>query len=82
MEEARWRLAGIESKVTYCADEYSVLNNADAVVLMTEWNQFRGMNLEKMRSRMKGRHFFDLRNVFVKNNEVRKLFDYYPVGQE
>jgi UDPglucose 6-dehydrogenase len=82
MEEARWRLADIESKITYCADEYSVLNNADAVVLMTEWNQFRGMNLEKMRSRMKGKHFFDLRNIFVKNNEVRKLFEYYPVGQE
>ncbi len=82
MEEARWRLADIESKITYCADEYSALNNADAVVLMTEWNQFRGMNLEKMRSRMKGKHFFDLRNIFVKNNEVRKLFEYYPVGQE
>ncbi len=82
MEEARWRLSDIESKITYCADEYSALNNADAVVLMTEWNQFRGMNLEKMRSRMKGKHFFDLRNIFVKSNEVRKLFEYYPVGQE
>lgn len=81
MEEARWRLSEIESKITYCADEYSALNSVDAVVLITEWNQFRGMNLEKMKSRMKGDYFFDLRNVFVKNNEIRKLFKYYPVGE-
>ena len=48
MKEARWRLEDCENSITYCADEYSVVNEADAVVLMTEWNQFRGMNLDKV----------------------------------
>ncbi len=81
MEEARWRLEDIEEYVTYCADEYSTVNESDAVVLITEWNQFRGMNLEKIKARMKGDYFFDLRNVFAKNTEIRRLFKYFPVGQ-
>ena len=36
MKEARWRLEDCENSITYCADEYSVVNEADAVVLMTE----------------------------------------------
>ncbi len=81
MEEARWRLEDIEEYITYCADEYSTVNESDAVVLITEWNQFRGMNLEKIKARMKGDYFFDLRNVFAKNTEIRRLFKYFPVGQ-
>ena len=48
-----------ENSITYCADEYSVVNEADAVVLMTEWNQFRGMNSDKVKARMKGNFYFD-----------------------
>ena len=44
MKEARWRLADIEKNIIYCADEYSIANDADGIVLITEWNQFRGMN--------------------------------------
>ncbi len=39
----------IRRLITYCADEYSAVNEADAVVLVTEWHQFRGMNLEKVK---------------------------------
>ena len=82
MREARWRLEDCESSITYCADEYSAVNEVDAVVLMTEWHQFRGMNLEKVRERVKDNYYFDLRNVYVKDIKVRELFKYYPVGQE
>lgn len=82
MREARWRLEDCENSITYCADEYSAVNEVDAVVLMTEWHQFRGMNLEKVRERVRDNYYFDLRNVYVKDNKVRKLFKYYPVGQE
>lgn len=82
MKEARWRLEDCENSITYCADEYSAVNEADAVVLMTEWNQFRGMKLEKVRERMKDSYYFDLRNVYAKDSKVRELFRYYPVGQE
>lgn len=81
MREARWRLESCENSITYCADEYSAVNEVDAVVLMTEWHQFRGMNLEKVRERIRDNYYFDLRNVYVKDMKVRELFKYYPVGQ-
>lgn len=82
IKEARWRLADIEKSIIYCADEYSIANDADGIVLITEWNQFRGMNLKNVRERMKDNFYFDLRNVYVKDNNVRKIFKYYPIGQE
>lgn len=81
MKEARWRLEDCENSITYCADEYSVVNEADAVVLMTEWNQFRGMNLDKVKARMKGNFYFDLRNVYTRNTHIREEFKYFPIGQ-
>lgn len=80
IEESKWRLKDIEESITYCHDEYDAVKRADALVIMTEWNQFRGMDLEKARKLMKDNKLFDLRNVFVKNDNVRILFDYYPVG--
>ena len=81
MKEARWRLEDCENSITYCVDEYSVVNEADAVVLMTEWNQFRGMNLDKVKARMKGNFYFDLRNVYTRNTHIREEFKYFPIGQ-
>lgn len=81
MKEARWRLEDCENSITYCADEYSVVNETDAVVLMTEWNQFRGMNLDKVRARMKDNFYFDLRNVYTRNTHIREEFKYFPIGQ-
>jgi len=82
MKEARWRLEDCEKSITYCADEYSAVNEADVVVLVTEWNQFRGMNLNKIKERMKGEYYFDLRNVYIKDQRVREIFNYHPIGQE
>lgn len=52
------------------------------MILVTEWNQFRGMNLNKIKERMKGKFYFDLRNVYVKDQNVREIFNYHPIGQE
>ncbi len=81
IEEAKWRLEKIENQVTYCHDEYEALKNADALVIMTEWNQFRGLNLERAAKLMKGDFLFDLRNIFAKDEQVRELFQYRPVGR-
>lgn len=82
MKEAKWRLADIEKNIIYCADEYTMANDIDALVLVTEWNEFRGMNLKKIRERMRDNFYFDLRNVHVKDNIVREIFKYFPVGQK
>ena len=82
IKEARWRLADIEKSIIYCADEYSVANDADGIVLITEWNQFRGMNIDKVRDRMKDNFYFDLRNIYAKDTHVREIFKYFPIGQK
>lgn len=81
IEETKWRLEKYKDKIQYCKDEDEASEKADAVVLVTEWNQFRGINLEELKERMNGEFYFDLRNVHTKNCKVRSLFKYYPVGQ-
>ncbi len=78
--EAKWRLADHAAAITYCADAYDAANGAHALVILTEWNQFRGMDLPRLRSLMKDRFFFDLRNIYSRDHEARRLFDYYGVG--
>jgi len=80
MKEAKWRLKDTEDFITYCKNEYEVAEGADAIILMTEWHQFRGAYLDKVKAVMKNDYFFDLRNVFSKNIEVKKLFKYSGVG--
>lgn len=80
MKEAAWRLADIADHIEYAENEYDAARNADALVLITEWNAFRGADLQRVRSLMRGDIFFDLRNALTKNTIVRNIFQYYGVG--
>lgn len=80
MKEAKWRLEGIENCIIYAKNEYEAVEGVDAVVLMTEWHQFRGMDLYRIKENMNGVYFFDLRNVYTKNEEIRSIFKYFCVG--
>lgn len=81
MKEAKWRLATIEEHIQYCENEYDAVQNADATVFITEWHQFRGMSLQRMKDIMKGDFVFDLRNIHVKDRHVRTMFNYFPLGR-
>ena len=81
MKEAKWRLKDIEKHIKYCSNEYEAVQGADATVVVTEWNQFRGMNLKKVEELMKDNYLFDLRNVYSKSSDAEKLFKYYGVGK-
>jgi UDPglucose 6-dehydrogenase len=80
MQEAQWRLTNIKGSIKYMKDEYEAVKDIDAVLIMTEWHQFRGMHLEVIRKSMRDNYFFDTRNVFAKNVKVKELFRYYGVG--
>lgn len=80
MKEAKWRLGNIKESITYASNEYEAVEGVDAVVLMTEWHQFRGMDLQRIKENMVGEYFFDLRNVYAKNSEIKELFKYFSVG--
>jgi UDPglucose 6-dehydrogenase len=74
------RHAGTES-FTPCADEYDAAKGADAVVLLTEWNQFRHLDLQRLRETMTGRFFFDFRNVYEPKDMTERGFVYTGVGR-
>ena len=78
VEEAKKVLPpGIE----YCGDIYETLTEADAVVLLTEWNAYRGLDLERVRSLMRGDVFVDLRNVYEPARMREAGFRYDSVGR-
>ncbi len=77
MEEAKHYLPDIE----YASDEYDAIKDADALVFLTEWNQFRALDMEKVKSLLKSPNIADLRNIY-EPSEMRKLgFEYVGVGR-
>ncbi len=68
-------------KVVYCKDAYEAAKGADAVAIVTEWNQFRNLDLNKIKKITKGDFFFDLRNIYEPDRMVEMGFDYYSVGR-
>ena len=78
IEEAQFYLKGIE--VNYCSDKYSVLDGTDALVLVTEWKEFRSPNFELMQSKMNGNLFIDGRNQFKTDFIESKGFKYLQIG--
>jgi UDPglucose 6-dehydrogenase len=73
--------AVLGESVTYCKDAYEAAEGADAVVLITEWNQFRNLELERLKGLLKHPVFIDLRNVYETDRMRKNGFDYYSVGR-
>lgn len=78
MEEARKELP---DTVIYTDNIDDAVRDADAVVLMTEWNQYRGLDLARVKSFMRGDVFVDLRNVYEKSLMQAHGFHYSCVGR-
>jgi UDPglucose 6-dehydrogenase len=68
-------------EVNYCKDPYDAAKGADALVIMTEWNQFRNLDLDRIKKLLKEPYFFDLRNVYDPERLREKGFKYYCVGR-
>lgn len=67
--------------VKYCDDEYDAAEDADAIILITEWNQFRSLDIDHIKSGMKGNYFFDFRNIYNNEMMAQKGFQYFSVGR-
>jgi len=67
--------------VRYCGDEYEAASGADALVVATEWNQFRALDADRLRSVMKAPVIVDLRNVYEPETMRAKGFAYSCVGR-
>ena len=68
-------------KITSCKDSYDAAKGSDALVIVTEWNQFRNLDLDRLKKLMKGTCFFDLRNIYEPAKLRDKGFSYYCVGR-
>ena len=68
-------------QVTYCKDAYEACENADAMVLVTEWNQFRMLDLERVRQKLRSPVVVDLRNVYDPKPMHAAGFEYHCVGR-
>ncbi|TCM91091.1 UDPglucose 6-dehydrogenase [Paenibacillus sp. BK033] len=80
MKQAKLYWTDLNSRIQYCDSEAECSQQADAIVLMTEWEQFRAANWEKIARGMRGNAFFDMRNMFAGDDSVLQWFKYYPVG--
>jgi UDPglucose 6-dehydrogenase len=77
MIEAKKVLPGI----TYCEDAYSTFEGADCVVLITEWNEFRALDLARAKSLLKAPVLVDLRNVYNAEEMTAAGFHYSSIGR-
>ena len=77
MREAREVLAGVE----YVDGPYQALEGADAVVLLTEWDEFRALDLGRMKSLLKTPIMIDLRNVYRPEQMAESGFEYHSIGR-
>ncbi len=68
-------------EIYYGSDAYDVAEGSDAMVLITEWNQFRNLDLQRIKSLMRQPYFFDLRNVYEPGTMRSLGFKYYSVGR-
>ena len=67
--------------VTYCESSHAAAEGADAVVLLTEWNEFKLLNLERLRAVMRRPVIFDGRNLWEPERMRRLGFEYYSIGR-
>jgi UDPglucose 6-dehydrogenase len=81
MPRAKEILSGSLVAVEYCSSSYEALNKADALIIVTEWNEFRRPNFTKISQMLKEPVIFDGRNLFEPSKMKRLGFVYYSIGR-
>jgi len=77
MEQARKELPDIE----YCEDPYECVRGADALVIVTEWGQFRALDLDRVKRTMAQPVVVDLRNIYRADDMAAHGFVYESIGR-
>lgn len=77
IENAKKILKGIN----FCNDSYSTVEDCDIIIIMTEWNEFRQLNLQKVKELMKNPIVLDARNIYEPENIKKIGFIYQGVGR-
>src|SRR5437588_2066425 len=78
---ARLEAEKVLPKIEYAEDEYTAATNADALVFVTEWNQFRALDMERVHGLMRTPNIADLRNIYEPADMRQLGFKYVGVGR-
>ena len=79
--ESMHEAAKILSDVDFCDGPYHAIDGADAMVLITEWDQFRAIDFDRVKKLLKSPTVVDLRNVYQPSDMARRGFNYVSVGR-
>jgi UDPglucose 6-dehydrogenase len=77
MEEAKKLLSGIE----FTGNPYDCVAGADCLVIVTEWDQFRALDLDRVKAAMKAPVIVDLRNIYKPSEMAAEGFSYFSIGR-
>ncbi len=77
MDEARKLLDGVQ----FCNSAYDAMDGADAVVIVTEWNEFRALDLKRVKSLLRSPTVIDLRNIYKPADMAEAGFFYFSIGR-
>ena len=69
------------SGAEFSRDAYAAADNADALVIMTEWDEFRALDLDRIAASMRGKVLVDLRNVYDREEAEQAGLAYYGIGR-
>ena len=72
---------GLLQDVTWCSSAYDAIKNADALAILTEWNEFRSLDFNKLRAIMKQPIMVDLRNIYNPDEMKMAGFEYFCIGR-
>src|SRR5881275_3237564 len=78
---AREQAEKVIEKVEFASDAYAAARDADALVIVTEWDEFRALDLEKLAQVMRGKVLVDLRNVYDRDDAAEAGLAYFGVGR-
>jgi len=81
IEQFQWRMGDRGDKLQYFEHPYDALEGADAMLLTTEWSEFRNPDFDLIKERLSQPVIFDGRNIFPGDELGKKGFSYYPIGQ-
>ena len=81
MKEAKTIFKKFHKKIEWCNDSYDACNKADALVILTEWNQFRALDLKKLKKLLNQPIIIDLRNIYNPEEVKNMGFKYYSLGR-
>ena len=72
----------LQDRIEYAASEYEALKDADALLILTEWNEFRNPDFEQIRASLKAPVIFDGRNIFAVDKMKEIKFNYFSIGRK